>query len=173
MAFSLYDVSIPVMIRGLGIMSQYLEQASAFAAENNISPTVLVEARLAPDMLPLAGQVQRASDNAKGAIARLTGREMPSFPDNETTFADLQERIKKTVSLLEAVDPDEFKDSEDRHVEMRFGGVDNVLRRDTYTLTFLLPSFFFHVTTMHNILRHNGLKIGKEDYIGALTRVEA
>lgn len=173
MAFSMYDVTIPVMIRGFGIMTQYLEKAAAYAAENNINPAVLVQARLSPDMLPLAGQVQRASDNAKGAIARLTGKEMPGFSDTETTFEELHERINKTVALLEAVKPEELEGTESRHIEMRFRSVNGVLSGDTYLLTFLLPNFFFHVTTMHAILRHNGLKIGKKDYVGQLTYVAA
>jgi hypothetical protein len=168
MALSMYDVSVPVLLRGLNILSAYLDKAATFAAERNIDPAVLISARLAPDMMSLAGQVQRASDNAKGGISRLTLIKAPSFPDTETSFEELKNRIAKTVLFLQAVKPEQLEGSESRPVEMRTGIVSGTLRGDTYLLSVLLPNFFFHITTTHDILRQNGLKVGKNDYFGAL-----
>ncbi|WP_254065973.1 MULTISPECIES: DUF1993 family protein [unclassified Acidisoma] len=164
----MYDVSVPVLLRGLNILSAYLDKAATFAAERNIDPAVLISARLAPDMMSLAGQVQRASDNAKGGISRLTLVKAPSFPDTETSFEELKNRIAKTVLFLQAVKPEQLEGSESRPVEMRTGIVSGTLRGDTYLLSVLIPNFFFHITTTHDILRQNGLKVGKNDYFGAL-----
>jgi hypothetical protein len=171
MSLSMYQASVPVLIRGLTILSSYLDKAAAHAAENNIDPNVLIQARLAPDMLPLAGQIQRASDNAKGGISRLAAVAAPGFSDTETTFDELKERLAKTIAFLETVPAEAFENSEERPCEMRFRSVNGVLRGDVYLLSVLLPNFFFHVTTTHDILRHNGLKIGKKDFFGELTYI--
>jgi uncharacterized protein len=168
MPLSMYDVSVPVLLRGLNILSAYLDKAAIFAAERNIDPAILIAARLAPDMMSLAGQVQRASDNSKGGISRLTLIKAPSFPDTETSFGELKARIAKTAVFLEAVKPEQLEGSESRPVEMKTGIVSGMLRGDIYLLSVLIPNFFFHITTAHDILRHNGLKIGKKDYFGAL-----
>ena len=170
MAISLYDVSIPVMIRGLGILSEYMEKASVFATESDIDPSIILNARLFPDMMSLTGQVQRASDNAKGAVGRLTGVEIPVFPDRETTFVELKERVAKTIAFLRTVTRDQIERGQDRIIETKFRGT---MRGETYVLQHLLPNFFFHVATAHDILRHNGLKIGKKDYLGPLDAPEA
>ena len=167
MSFSMYDVTIPVLIRGLTVLSGYIDKAAAFAADNKFEPSNLVNARLAPDMLSLAGQVQRASDTSKGAIARLTGATMPSFPDTETTLDELKQRIAKTVDLLKAVKPQDLDGSDSKPIELKFGKMAQTFRGDEYVMKFLLPNFFFHITTAHDILRHNGLKIGKLDYLGS------
>jgi hypothetical protein len=172
MSLSMYDFSVPVLLRGFETLSNYLDKAAAYAAENNIDPTVLLNARLALDMQPLSSQVQRASDSAKGAIARLTGIEVPSFPDTETTFEELQERIKKTVAVIKSATPAQFAGSESRMLEMKFGSVSGSFRGDAYLTQFVLPNFFFHLTTAHDILRHNGMKIGKRDYLGKLDFLE-
>jgi uncharacterized protein len=166
MSLSMYDLSVPVLQRGLGVLSNYLDKASAYATERGIDPTVLINARLAPDMLPLAGQVQRASDGAKGVGARLTGADAPSFPDTETTFAGLGERVAKTVAYLQTITPQSLEGSDARPITLKFGSQSVTLRGDAYLTGFALPNFFFHVTTAHNILRHNGLAIGKKDYLG-------
>jgi hypothetical protein len=167
MSFSMYDVTIPVLIRGLSVLSGYLDKAAAYAADNKFAPSVLVNARLAPDMSSLAGQVQRASDTSKGAVARLTGATMPSFPDTETTLDELKQRIEKTIDLLKAVKPQDLEGSDSKPIELKFGKLSKTFRGDAYVTTFLLPNFFFHITTAHDILRHNGLKIGKLDYLGS------
>lgn len=169
MSLSMYDASIPVLIRGLGIMSNYLDKVASYAAEKNIHPSVLLQSRLAPDMFPLAGQVQRASDNAKGGAARLAAISSPNFSDTETTVEELKERLAKTVAFLETITPEQMEGSESRTTEIRFRSINGVMRGDVYLLTFLLPNFFFHVSTAHDILRHNGLNIGKRDYVGSET----
>jgi len=165
MAISMYDATIPVLIRGLGILDEYLDRAAAFAVDNKIDPKVLVNARLAPDMLPLSGQVQRASDTSKGAIPRLTDLQAPGFADTETTLEDLKKRIADTVAFLKTVTPEHLRGAQERKVELKF--LNNaVMTGDVFVLQFLLPNFFFHVTTAHDILRHNGVKVGKRDYLG-------
>jgi uncharacterized protein len=164
MAISMYDATLPVLVRGLGVLNEYLERAAAFAADNKIDPQVLVNARLAPDMLPLSGQVQRASDTSKGAIPRLTDLQAPSFADNEVTLEDLKKRVADTVAYLQTVTPAHLEGAENRKIELKF--LNAVMTGDLFVLQFLLPNFFFHVTTVHDILRHNGVKVGKRDYLG-------
>lgn len=173
MPFSMYELTVPTLLRGFDVLESYLDKAAAYATENKIDPTVLINARLFPDMQPLAAQIQRASDNAKGAITRLTGAETPSFPDTETSFDELKERIAKTVALRRALTPAQFDGADTRIVELRIGGTVRLLRGDKYLVQMLLPNFFFHVTTAHDILRHNGVKIGKRDYLGELEFIEA
>ena len=165
MSVSMYRASIPVLTRSLNNLSAILEKASAHAAAGNIDPAGLVNARLAPDMLTLAGQIQRASDSAKGAAARLAGIENPSFADDETTFADLQERIVKTRRFLESVSAEQIDGSATRTIEINLGAK-MTFRGDDYLLNFALPNFYFHVTTAYDILRHNGVPVGKMDYLG-------
>ena len=167
MSLSVYEVSVPVLIRGLTVLSDYVEKAAAFAAENRIEPSALITARLAPDMLTFAGQIQRASDTSKGAIGRLTSVSAPSFPDNEATFPELKERIDKTVAFLKTVRPEHMEASAGRSIELKFP-INGSIRGDVFVLQFVLPNFFFHVTTAHDILRHNGVKIGKRDYLGQI-----
>jgi hypothetical protein len=164
MAISIYDATIPVLIRGLGILDEYLDRAAAYAADNKIDPKVLVNARLAPDMLPLAGQIQRASDTSKGAVPRLTGLQAPSFADTETTLEELKKRVADTVAFLKTVTPENLQGAEHRKVELK--NLNAVLTGEVFVLQFLLPNFFFHVATAHDILRHNGVKVGKRDYLG-------
>jgi uncharacterized protein len=165
MSLSIYDVTIPVLIRGLGILDGYLDKAAAFAAQNKIDPLVLVNSRLAPDMLPLSGQVQRASDTSKGAIPRLTDLQAPSFADTEVTLDDLKKRVADTVAFLKTVTPADMESSQTRKVEVK--SLNAVMSGQSFVLQFLLPNFFFHVTTTHDILRHNGVKVGKRDYLGS------
>jgi len=165
MSISMYRASIPVLVRSLNNLSAILEKGSAHAAAGNIDPAELVGARLAPDMLTLAGQIQRASDSAKGAAARLAGIENPSFADDETTFADLQERIVKTRRFLEGVSAEQIDGSAARSIELNLG-TKVTFRGDDYLLNFALPNFYFHVTTAYDILRHSGVPVGKMDYLG-------
>src|SRR3569833_1182854 len=154
MAISIFDATIPVLIRGLGILEEYLDRAAAFDADYKIDPKVLVNARLATDMLPLAGQIQRASDTFKGAFPRLTDLQAPSFADTDTTLEELKKRIADTVAFLESVSPENLQGAEQRKVELK--NLNSVLTGDVFVLQFLLPNFFFHVATAHDILRHNG-----------------
>ena len=166
MSLSIYDASIPVFIRAFGNLKAILDKALAHAEANNIDPAELVGARLAPDMFTLAGQVQGASDAAKSCAARLTGSELPSFPDTEKTFPELQDRIAKTVAYLEAFNPSQFDGSAERIITMNMRRKSVTLEGKIYLLAFSLPNFFFHVTTAYDILRHKGLEIGKKDYLG-------
>lgn len=168
MTVSMFRLSIPVVQRGLRVLSTYLDKAEAFAKETGSDPNALVGARLAPDMLPLSGQYQRASDSAKFAVGRLTGVEMPRFEDNEQTIADLRERLAKTEAFLATVEPKAFDASADRIVTISSGGTSVSMRGDEYMLTFGLPNFYFHVATAHGILRHAGVVVGKRDYLGPL-----
>ncbi|GGF15689.1 hypothetical protein GCM10011611_21850 [Aliidongia dinghuensis] len=166
MSFTLYDASIPVMLRSLGQLASLLEKAAAHAEERKIDPSIFVNARLAPDMYPLARQVQSASDAAKACAARLAGLENPSFPDTETTFPELQERIAKTVTFLKSVDPALIAGQEGREIVMKRSSGDIHFTGASYVQGMALPNFFFHVVTAYDILRHNGLAIGKLDYLG-------
>ncbi|WP_018183008.1 DUF1993 family protein [Kaistia granuli] len=165
MALSIYEASLPVFIRSFGNLQAILDKAVAQSARDGIDPATLVEARLAPDMLPLSGQIQRASDTAKGAAARLAGIEMPSFPDTETTFPELKARIERTVAFLNSVKPEALDGSETRTISLRNGALQ--LDGRTYLLNHALPNFFFHVTTAYGVLRHKGITICKADYLGS------
>jgi hypothetical protein len=168
MPLTMYEASVPAFIRVLGNLSKILEKAEAYAAAKKIDPQVLVNARLAPDMFPLARQIQIASDAVKGCAARLSGAEIPSFPDTESTFAELQERIAKTVKFLESADPAAFEGSEEKQVVVKGRESDRHFNGRDYLFNFVIPNFFFHVSIAYAILRHNGLEIGKMDYLGPL-----
>jgi hypothetical protein len=166
MSFTIYDACVPPMIRTLGNLAKILDKATAQAKEKHIDPASLIEARLAPDMFAFARQIQIASDAAKGAAARLAGQEPPSFPDTETSFPELQARIQKTIDFLKSFKPAQLVGGEDRHITittrtrtLEFSGRD-------FLTTFALPNFYFHVTTAYGLLRHNGIEIGKLDYLG-------
>jgi hypothetical protein len=163
----MYQASIPTFVRGLKNLSAILAKASAYAESKKIDQTVLVNARLAPDMFPLARQIQIASDGVKGCAARLAGVEVPSFPDNEASFADLQERINKTISFIESVKPEQIDGSEEKAIHLKVGGRELDFKGQPYLLEFVIPNFYFHLTAAYAILRHNGLDIGKRDFLGA------
>ncbi|GJD53639.1 hypothetical protein OPKNFCMD_6416 [Methylobacterium crusticola] len=166
MTLSMHQACVPVLSRGLRVLATLLRKGEDHAAAQGLDPADLVGARLAPDMLPLAGQVQRASDSAKLAAARLSGIEAPSFPDEERTFDELQARIARTLAFLEGIGPEHLAGSEARSVVLRAGGAEQVFRGDAYLLGFALPNFFFHVATAYDILRQAGVAIGKRDYLG-------
>ncbi|MEA1674052.1 DUF1993 domain-containing protein [Nitrospirillum sp. BR 11163] len=166
MSLSMYQASVPVFLRLLGNLSAILDKAVAHAEAKKIDPAVLVNARLAPDMHPLARQIQIASDAAKGAAARLAGVEIPSFADTESTFADLQARIAKTVDFLKSVTPAQIDGSEERTITLKIRGEDVPFPGQAFLLFFAIPNFFFHVTTAYDILRHNGVELGKMDFLG-------
>ncbi|HSI41407.1 MAG TPA: DUF1993 domain-containing protein [Xanthobacteraceae bacterium] len=168
MPLSIHEASIPVFLRAFGNLSAILEKGEAFATAEGIDPVSLVEARLAPDMLTLAGQVQRASDTAKFCVTRLTATDGPGFADNEASFSQLQERITKTVTYLKGVGPEHFDGSETRQIVLKRRQGDVTLDGWGYLFTFALPNFFFHVTTGYDILRHKGVPIGKSDFLGPL-----
>ena len=166
MTLSMYAVSVPVLVRGLTNLSAILDKAVASAEARKFDPAVFISARLAPDMNPFSAQIQTASDSAKGAGARLTGTEAPSFPDTETTFPELQARIKNTIDYLQSLKPEQFEGADTRDVIMKFPNGEMKFSGQDFLFSFALPNFFFHVTTAHAILRHNGVPIGKMDYLG-------
>jgi hypothetical protein len=168
MTSSIYTSSIPVFKQMLGGLKGVLAKAEAHAAAKNIDPNALLQARLFPDMFPLLRQVQVASDFAKSVSARLAGVEVPKIEDKETTFSELQARIDTILAFIEGLDAAKFDDAATREIvtqagtpkEKRFTG-------QSYLLNYGLPHFFFHTTTAYAILRHNGVEVGKKDYIGS------
>lgn len=166
MTLSMYSASVPVFSRMLKNLLAIFEKAEAYAAEQNIDLQTYVDTRLAPDMIPLSGQVQIATDGAKGVTSRLAGKPIPSWADDEKTFAELKVRLQKGIDYLETFSPEEFAGSDDRLVTVKIGGKDVELTGEAYLLNRGLPNFFFHVTTAYDILRHKGVPIGKKDYLG-------
>jgi len=166
MPISMYDASVTVFLHNLNQLSHLLDKGLEHAKANGIDPATLVEARLAADMLPLSKQVQIASDTAKLAAARLTGIAAPSYEDNESTFEELQARIAKTREWLQGLARETFAASEERAVSFKAGPTELNFAGLGYLLHFAIPNFFFHVTTAYDILRHNGVPIGKRDYLG-------
>lgn len=168
MSISMYAASVPVFRQMLGSLVAIVGKAEAYAADRKIEPAVLLQSRLFPDMLPLVRQVQIACDFATGVTARLAGEDVPAYDDQEQGFEQLRDRLQRTLAFLDGFDAAQFEGSEQREIltrpgtpkERRFNGQD-------YLLTYGLPQFFFHVTTAYALLRHNGVEIGKRDYMGA------
>ncbi len=167
MPFSMYQASIPALISMLGNLSKILDKAAAFTEARKIEPSVLITDRLAPDMLPLARQVQIASDMAVRGAARLAEVEFPSLPDTETTFPELQNRIAKTVEFLETLTAQQIDRDENRQVTVKMRDGEMTFTAQAYLLNFVLPNFYFHVTATYLILRHNGVELGKKDFLGS------
>ncbi|HEX2859016.1 MAG TPA: DUF1993 domain-containing protein [Alphaproteobacteria bacterium] len=165
-SLSMSQASLPVFVRALTNLSNILKKAEAHAKAEGLDQGVLIGARLAPDMHPLARQVQIASDATKGAAARLSGTENPSFPDNEATFEELQERLAKTIAFIRSVPAGKVDGSEEKEIHLKVGGRDLNFKGRDYLLGFALPNLFFHISIAHGILRHNGVDIGKMDYLG-------
>jgi hypothetical protein len=163
MSFTPYEASAPVFIRALTNLSAMMDKAIAGGADE----AALLDARLAPDMHPFPRQIQMASDSAKGAIARLTGTEVPSMPDTETTFADLKARIDKTIAYINSVDAEAFAGSADREVVLKFPGLELKFTGGQFLTSFALPNFYFHASMAYALLRANGVAIGKMDFLGA------
>lgn len=168
MTISLYAASIPVFKQMLNAMSGVLTKAEAHATAKNIDPSVFLQARLAPDMFPLVRQVQIAVDFAKGVSGRLAEVELPKYDDNEATFAELQALISKVLAFVDTLKPEQVDGKEAIEIVTRPGTPkEKRFTGQAYLLTYGLPQFFFHVTTTYAILRHNGVEIGKRDYMGA------
>jgi len=162
----LYQLTVPMFSAALKNLSTCLTLGEKNAADRSIDPNVFLTARLAPDMLPLTRQVQIATDNAKGAACRLSGREVPSWADEEKTFAEIQGRIEKARDLLKSVPEAEFAGSEKRSITLKLRSGEITFDGITYVTRFAIPNFFFHVTTAYDILRHNGVPLGKPDFLG-------
>ncbi|MES2406480.1 MAG: DUF1993 domain-containing protein [Pseudomonadota bacterium] len=169
MSISMYLVSVPPILRALTNLRAVLEKAAAHAEARKIDPAVLINARLYPDMLPLVRQVLIATDNAKGATSRLAGMEPPKYEDNKTTFPELVARIDKTIALLETFKPEQIDGSEDKTISLPLHDKTLTFQGMPYLLEYVLPNIYFHVTTAYAILRHNGVEIGKQDFLGKLS----
>ena len=167
MTLSMYQAGIPVVTRYLNNLSTLIDKAAAHSAARKIDPAVLVNFRLTPDMLPFSRQVQIATDQVKGMAARLAGVEVPSYPDTETTFDELKARIAKTVAYLGTFKADQIDGTEDKEITLKAGAAEFKFKGDDYLVGFVLPNFYFHVTTAYAILRHCGVEIGKRDFLGA------
>ncbi len=167
MTLSMHQAFVPLIKTQFTAFSAVLEKGAAFAEAKKIDPSVLITDRLAPDMLPLSKQVQIASDVARRGAARLTGREAPSYEDTETTFAELVARLAKTLAYVEAIPAADFEGSDTREITIKLGGQDVVLSGARFLFGFVIPNVLFHCSTGYNILRHNGVEIGKRDFLGA------
>ncbi|KAB2913445.1 MAG: DUF1993 domain-containing protein [Hyphomicrobiaceae bacterium] len=166
MSLSMYQASVPVFVQILTALSTVLDKAQAHAAARKIDPGVLLAARLAPDMFPLTSQVQIACDFAKGAATRLAGAKVPSWPDNEKSFADLGERISKTIDFVQAFKPAQIDGSEARDVTISVAGQAVTFKGRPYLIHYVMPNFYFHATVAYAILRHNGVELGKRNFVG-------
>ena len=166
MAISIYDQFVPPFTKMLTNLDNVLKKAEADAETRKIDPSVFVNARLAPDMLSLTRQVQIMTDQAKGGASRLAGQEPPKWPDEEKTFADLHARIAKTIAHLSSFKPAQFEGADTRTIELKFPNASFTFTGKDYLLTNLIPNFYFHYVTAYAILRHNGVQIGKRDYLG-------
>jgi len=167
MKISMYDACVPSGIRMMNSLAVILEKAAAHAEAKKIDPTVLVNARLFPDMFPLLRQVQIASDSAKAGAARLAGLDPPSWEDNEKTLPELVARAKKTAAYLATLKPAQFEGSEDRTIKWKSRSTERTMQGQPYLVHQVLPNLYFHVTTAYNILRHNGVELGKMDFLGS------
>ncbi len=166
MPLSFYRATVPVFVHSLGNLSGILTKAAAYAEGKKIPPEVMCELRLTADMLPLSRQVSTACDSAKLAVARLSGVEAPKHADDEKDLAELQSRIAKTLDYIRSVPEAAVEAGGGRKVSMKLGGTLREFEPDAYVTLFAVPNFYFHVTTTYNILRHNGIEIGKRDYLG-------
>ncbi len=166
MAFTIYDASVSPLVFMLENLSHVLTVSEKHARENSVDPKTYLEARLAPDMFPLVKQVQVATDMSKGCGARLAGAEIPKYEDTESSFADLQARIAKTVTFLKGLDRGAFADAEDKAITLKFPNSEFNFSGKDYLNNFAMPNVYFHITTVYAILRNQGVPLGKQDFMG-------
>ncbi|QUD87894.1 DUF1993 domain-containing protein [Phenylobacterium montanum] len=168
MSLSMHQASVATFTRALGNLSAILKKAEAYAETKGVDPSVVLGSRLAIDMHPLSKQIQFACDGAKRGAARLAGVEPPSHPDTETSFAEFQARIASTIAYLESLKPEQYEGAAERTVTLPLPGGEMKFDGASFLTGFALPNFYFHVTTAYAILRHNGLAIGKMDFLGGV-----
>jgi uncharacterized protein len=166
MTISMYQSSVPAFIRALNNLVAILEKGSAHAQTRKIDESVLLSSRLFPDMFPLARQVQIATDTARSGAGRLAGVDFPSYEDKEATFQELVQRIRNSIGFLESLQPGQIDGSEARTITWQTRSSTKSMQGQAYLTTHLLPNVYFHVTTAYNILRHNGVEVGKKDFLG-------
>ena len=166
MTISMYQASVPPFVRALNNLAAILEKGAVHAQARKIDEAVLLNSRLFPDMFPLSRQVQIATDTARSGAGRLAGAEFPTYEDKETTFQELVERVRKTIAYLESLTPAQIDGGEDRTITWQSRSSSKSMPGQPYLLSHLLPNIHFHVTTAYCILRHNGVELGKKDYLG-------
>ncbi len=166
MTISMYQASVPVFIHMFQNLINILEKAEAFAREKNIDEKILIDSRLAPDMFPLSRQIQIATDIACRGCARLAGEEPGSVQDNEQSFADFYQRIRSTMEKLQDYSPEQIDGAEARPISVMVGKYTINTNGQDFLLNFMLPNVYFHITTAYDLLRHNGVELGKADYLG-------
>ncbi len=166
MTISMYQASAPAFTRMLMQLKVIVDKAAATAAAKKVDDSVYLTARLYPDMLPMGRQIHIACDFAKGCCARLAGLEVPKYEDNEVTFADFQARIDKTIAYVATISAAQIDGQEDRDIDITIAGKPVTFKGQPYLVHFALPNFYFHLTTAYAILRHNGVDIGKGDFLG-------
>jgi len=166
MTISMYQASIPPIMRSLSNLITILEKGAAHAESKKIDPTVLINSRLYPDMFPLSKQIQIATDVTGKGAARLAGLEVPTIEDNETTFPELIERIQKTIAYLATLTPEQIDGSEHKSIVLPMGKESMTFEGLPYLIYFVLPNLYFHATTAYDILRHSGVELGKMDFLG-------
>ena len=169
MALSMYSQTVPVFVRLLGNLTAILDKTAKHCTDNKIEPSVLLGSRLFPDMFPLSRQVQLVTDFAKGGTARLAGLEVPKYEDTETTIDELKARIAKTVAFVQSVGEDKYSGADARSVTIPIRGEQKTFGGLAYLNNAVMPNFYFHLTTAYNILRHNGVPLGKGDFIGPMS----
>ncbi|MDE2095138.1 MAG: DUF1993 domain-containing protein [Burkholderiales bacterium] len=168
MSITMHSASVPVFVRMLGNLGTWLDKAEAHAQAKKFDPAVYLGARLAPDMLPFTKQIQIACDGAKFGVSRLAGVEAPKFDDNEANIAELRERVRATVAFIQSVPASKIDGTEDKDVTIPRRDGPMTLKGEFYLKHYVMPNFYFHLTTAYALLRHNGVDLGKADYLGAL-----
>ena len=166
MTISMYAASAPVFVQGLKGLSIVLDKAQAYAQARKIDESVLLQARIFPDMFPFVRQCQIVTDNAKGAMARLAGQTPPSYEDNETSIEALRARVAKTIAFVESFKPDQIDGSEERDILLRFPNGEMTFKGQAYLLSHVLPNFFFHAATAYDLMRQAGVELSKGNYMG-------
>ncbi len=166
MTLSMYQASVPRFVNILGNLSNILDKTQAHIDTKKLSDASLTAFRLFPDMLPMATQVQIACDTAKGVVARLAGVDIPAFEDNEKTIAELKARVAKTIAFIQTITPEQIDGTEDKAIVTKRGEKETHYKGMQFLLGHAIPNFYFHITTAYSILRHNGVEIGKRDFLG-------
>jgi len=167
MSITMHSASVPMFVRMLANTNTWLDKAEAHAAAKKFDTSVYLNTRLAPDMLPFTKQIQIACDTVKFCVARLAGVDSPKFEDNETTLAELRERISATIAYVKSVPAAQIDGSEEKDITLPRRDGPIIMKGEAYLKHFVLPNFFFHLTTAYALLRHNGVEVGKMDYLGA------
>jgi uncharacterized protein len=167
MALSMYDVSVPTFQQLLGGLSEVIDKAAAHCAEKKIEPAALITARLFPNMYTFARQVQATTQHATNVTARLIGQEPPALPEAAASFDDLKARVAKALEYLASIKPDQMQGSETKDIEVKRGTGPMIFSGRNFLFCFVLPNFYFHVTTAYDILRHNGVVLAKSDFMGS------